>query len=59
MGVSDEPEEQPKIEMFADSVNPDAESCIHRDAISTRALSAYRRRHGDDNISKENIFWYV
>lgn len=46
-------------DMFGDAAQPDAEGYIRRDAISDWSLGEYRRRYGDQSISKEDIFWYV
>ncbi len=48
-----------QVEMFTDAAQPDADGYIRRDAISDWALGEYRRRYGDDSITKEDIFWYV
>lgn len=48
-----------QAEMFTDAAQPDADGYIRRDAISDWALGEYRRRYGDDSITKEDIFWYV
>lgn len=46
-------------DLFTDAAAPDAEGYVRRDAISDWALAEFRRRYGDDAISKEDIFWYV
>lgn len=48
-----------KIDFCERSDTPDAEGYIRRDAISDWALAEYRRRYGDEAITKEDIFWYV
>ena len=46
-------------DMFSGAAEPDAEGYVRRDAISDRALGAFRRQYGDASITKEDIFWYV
>ena len=46
-------------EMFEDDAQVDAEGYVRRDAISDWALTEFCHRYGDDNITKEDIFWYV
>lgn len=46
-------------EMFEDKAGVDAEGYVRRDAISNWGLTEFRRRYRDDNITKEDIFWYV
>lgn len=48
-----------QAEMFTDAARPDADGYIRRDAISDWALGEYRRRYGDETITKEDVFWYV
>src|SRR5690606_8215216 len=48
-----------QAEMFAEGADADAEGYIRRDAIADWSLGEYRRRYGDDSITKEDIFWYV
>jgi predicted helicase len=47
-------------EMFAGTNGtPDAQGYIRRDAVTDWALSAFRNRYQDENIGKEDLFWYV
>ena len=46
-------------QMFADRETPDADGYIRRDAIPDWALEAFHGHYGDDDITKEDIFWYV
>ena len=50
---------EPPGALRADAAQPDADGYIRRDAISDWALGEYRRRYGDETITKEDIFLYV
>ena len=52
-------DEEPQSAMFGPSGNPDAQGYIRRDAITEWALIKFRDHYGDQNITKEDIFWYV
>ena len=48
-----------RVEMFQDGGQTDGEGYIRRDAVSDWALAEFRNHYDDNNISKEDIFWYV
>jgi predicted helicase len=45
--------------MFAEDEKPDEYGYVCRDAITDWALDAYRQHYGDDQITKDAIFWYI
>ena len=49
---------KPQNQMFADRETPDADGYIRHDAITDWALETFCGHYGDD-ITKEDIFWYV
>jgi len=55
------PEEKakPQDDLFAADVMSGADDYIRHDAITDWALNIFRGHYGDDDITKEDIFWYV
>lgn len=50
---------QPQGQIFATGEAPDTDGYIRREAITDWAQETFRARYGDQNIGKEDIFWYV
>jgi len=54
-----EGKDKPQDEMFAAEATPDADGYLRHDTITNWALEAFCKHYGDDDITREDIFWYV
>ena len=51
--------DRPQDEMFGSEGMPDEEGYIRHETISDWALNSFQKRYQVQNITKEDIFWYI